>query len=54
MGRPARRDAGGRQIVREGRHTTIDVAAELRDSIATVLPGAAPPMAAPAARGVGA
>ncbi len=29
---------GGRQVVREGRHTMIDVAAELRASIAAVLP----------------
>jgi formiminoglutamate deiminase len=30
--------AGGRQIVRDGRHTTIDVPAELRASVAAVLP----------------
>jgi formiminoglutamate deiminase len=32
--------AGGRQIVRDGRHTGFDVAAELRASVAAVLAGA--------------
>ena len=31
--------AGGRRIVHEGRHETLDVAAELRTAIAAVLPG---------------
>jgi formiminoglutamate deiminase len=34
--------AGGRRIVADGRHTTLDVAAELRASIAAVLPETVP------------
>jgi len=44
----------GRQIVRDGRHATIDVAAELRASIAALLPGRAPGAAAAAGRAGGA
>jgi formiminoglutamate deiminase len=42
---------GGRRVVADGRHATIDVAAELRSAIAAVVPeGAAPAGGSPAAR----
>jgi len=37
---------GGRRVVADGRHLTLDVPAALRDSLAAVLPEGAPPAAA--------